>query len=90
MTTNPFSHHLIERIRNAQMQITGKHIDGPDLWILLDEIEQHLQRLDDVQGQTIRALEMAVNDKLKVSTTSAGIDPATYQINVKYVSGLDG
>jgi hypothetical protein len=80
---NPITHKLCSEIQNAQMSITGGHADVKDIWVLLDQIEQHLRENDAVHGQVVRLFSKIGIGRVRIG--NAVVPPALTGNGISFI-----
>lgn len=87
---NPITEKLCADIQQAQLTITGGNADPKELWILLDQIEQHLREADALHGQVVRLFAKIGKGKIRVGNTT--VHPALTSAGISFIeySSLDG
>lgn len=83
--SNPFLNKLRADIHSAQLSITNKSCDLPDLWILLERITHVLDGLEHDQNELIhmatavRAGNVSITQNYIPTATSNGINLIQYR-----------
>lgn len=80
---NPITQKLCSEIQNTQMSITGGYADVKDIWILLDQIEQHLRENDSVHGQVVGLFSKIGIGRVRIG--SATIPPALTGNGISFI-----